>query len=369
MIEKKISPKRTHLFDKHVQLGARLVPFSGFEMPVQYQGINSEHLSVRENVGIFDVSHMGEFIFEGPEATKLLNFLATNDINKLPVGRVLYTLICKEDGSILDDAMAYRISEFKYMLVVNASNIEKDFEWVTSHNNFDCKLNNISEEMCLIALQGPNSKIVLEKLIPDKMKFLNIDPFEILEFEIDKKLVLISRTGYTGEDGYEIYCGKELVNLIWDLLLEYGKTIDITPCGLGARDTLRTEMKYSLYGNEIDESINPYEAGLGWVVKLNNSEFIGYEKLSKIRSEGVCRKLIGFEMIDRGIPRKGNRIFSNGIQIGFVTSGTMSPSLNKAIGIGYVSKEHSLLDSEFEVDIRGNYRRGNVVKTPFYVKS
>ena len=159
------------------------------------------------------------------------------------------------------------------------------------------------------------------------------------------------------------------MNLIWDLLLEYGNTLNISPCGLGARDTLRTEMKYSLYGNEIDESINPYEAGLGWVVKLNNSEFIGYEKLSKIRSEGVCRKLIGFEMIDRGIPRKGNRIFSNGIQIGFVTSGTMSPSLNKAIGIGYVSKEHSLLDSEFEVDIRGNYRRGNVVRTPFYVKS
>ena len=366
MIEKKISPKKTFLFDKHVEMGARLVPFSGFEMPVQYQGINSEHLSVRENVGIFDVSHMGEFIFEGPEATKMLNFLSTNDIEKLPIGGVLYTLICNEDGGILDDAMAYRIMENKYMLVVNASNIEKDFQWALSRNCFDCELNNISEEMCLIALQGPNSKIVLEKLIPRNNKFKNLDSFQLMECEIDKTTVLISRTGYTGEDGYEIYCGKKIVNMIWDLLMESGKTLGIMPCGLGSRDTLRTEMKYSLYGNEINESTNPFEAGLGWVVKLNSSDFIGHEKLSEIRSEGVCRKLIGFEMIDRGIPRKGNKIFFQEKEIGFVTSGTMSPSLNKAIGIGYVLKGSFSVDTEFEIDIRGSYRRGRVVKTPFY---
>tara|TARA_B100000686_G_scaffold181300_1_gene188252 strand:- start:4281 stop:5390 length:1110 start_codon:yes stop_codon:yes gene_type:complete len=368
LTEKRISTKKTHLHDKHIELGARLVPFAGFEMPVQYEGINSEHLSVRENVGIFDVSHMGEFFFEGPEATKMLNFLVTNDLEQLPIGRVLYTLICKEDGGILDDALAYKISESKYMLVVNASNIEKDFTWATSQNKFDCEIKNFSEEMCLIALQGPSSKIVLEKLFQNDLKLHNLKPFELMECEIDKKSILISRTGYTGEDGYEIYCGKNSVHLIWDLLLENGKFFGITPCGLGARDTLRTEMKYSLYGNEIDESTNPYEAGLGWVVKLKNSDFIGYKKLLKIHSEGVCRKLIGFEMIDRGIPRKGNKIFYNGMEIGFVTSGTMSPSLNKAIGIGYVSKENSLVNEEFEIDIRGSYRRGKIVRTPFYNK-
>tara|TARA_A100001037_G_C15154215_1_gene642703 strand:- start:12257 stop:13366 length:1110 start_codon:yes stop_codon:yes gene_type:complete len=368
LTEKRISPKKTHLYDKHVELGARLVPFSGFKMPVQYQGINSEHLSVRKNVGIFDVSHMGEFFFEGPEATKMLDFLVTNDIEQLPTGRVLYTLICKDDGGILDDALAYKISDSKYMLVVNASNIEKDFEWVTSKNQFDCEIRNFSGETCLIALQGPRSKNVLEKLFPNNVSLQNLKSFELMECEIDKKSVLISRTGYTGEDGYEIYCGENAVHLVWDLLLENGKQFGIAPCGLGARDTLRTEMKYSLYGNEIDESTNPYEAGLGWVVKLNNPDFVGYEKLLKIHSEGVCRKLVGFEMIDRGIPRKGNKIFHNGEEIGFVTSGTMSPSLNKAIGIGYVLKGNSLVGDELEIDIRGSYRRGNVVRTPFYNK-
>ncbi|MED5580261.1 MAG: glycine cleavage system aminomethyltransferase GcvT [Nitrospinota bacterium] len=369
MIEKQSSHKRTHLFDKHVGLGAKIVPFSGFEMPVQYSGIKSEHLTVRENVGIFDASHMGEFIFEGPESTKMLNFLVTNNIAKLPIGQVLYTLICKEDGGILDDVMAYRISENKYMLVVNASNIEKDFDWVSSHNCFDCELENVSEEMCLIALQGPNSEIVLEKLVPQNQNFSKLDSFQLIECEIDNASVLISRTGYTGEDGYEIYCRKNKVHLIWDQLLEFGKTFDIAPCGLGSRDTLRIEMKYSLYGNEIDELTNPYEAGLGWVVKLNHSDFIGHDKLSEIRSEGICRKLVGFEMIDRGIPRKGNKIFLRGKEIGYVTSGTMSPSLNLPIGIGYVSKENALEGGELEVDIRGSNRRGCIVKTPFYRKN
>jgi len=359
---------RTPLHEAHLQVGAKMIPFAGFEMPVQYRGVLEEHRSVRRAAGLFDISHMGEFEVEGPGATEFLQRLVTNNVKKLEVGNVLYSVMCREDGGIVDDLTIYRLGRERYMTVVNAANIEKDWEWMATRNEVDCTFRNISEETALIAPQGPAAEKILAELISGGGDLESISYYAAAEREVAGRKVLVSRTGYTGEDGFELYLAAEDAPYVWNSLLLTGAEHGLIPCGLGARDTLRTEMKFSLYGNDIDEKTNPLEAGLGWVVKFKVGDFIGYKRLAEIRELGIDRKLVGFELVDRGIPRRGARILIDGKSAGVVTSGTMSPTLGKAIGIGYVPISHAGEGSGFEVDIRGKLRAAMVVNTPFVRK-
>ncbi len=361
--------KNTPFTQKHIALGAKMAPFAGYNMPISYTGINDEHAAVRNNAGVFDVSHMGEFILKGENALDLIQGVTTNDASKLTNGKAQYSSLTNNSGGIVDDLIVYCIEENKvYMLVVNASNIEKDWNWITSHNTKNVEMHNISDKTCLLAIQGPNATKILQPLTDNDILNLKYYTFIKGRFAgVDN--VLISATGYTGAGGVEIYFEDkdDNANKIWDAIFNAGKDAGIKPIGLGARDTLRLEMGYCLYGNDIDDTTSPLEAGLGWITKLNkNSSFTAKEILENQKAEGIKRKLVGFEMIDRGIPRHDYLIKdAEGNIIGKVTSGTQSPSLNKAIGMGYVDIKYAHLDTEMFIDIRNNPVKAKVVKMPF----
>ena len=357
--------KNTALTQKHISLGAKMVPFAGYNMPVQYQGINAEHAVVRKDVGVFDVSHMGEFILKGQHALDLIQRVTSNDASKLYNGKVQYSCLPNEDGGIVDDLLVYRIDDQTYMLVVNASNIEKDWDWIQKHNTQGVEMHNISDKTSLLAIQGPKSADALQSLTDVDLASMEYYNFVKGRFAgIDN--VIISATGYTGAGGFEIYFDNDHADHIWDAIFEAGKAFDIKPIGLGARDTLRLEMGFCLYGNDIDDTTSPIEAGLGWITKFTK-KFTNSDSLLEQKENGIVRKLIGFEMIERGIPRHDYEITDNvGNVIGKVTSGTQSPSLQKAIGMGYVKKGLDKEGTEIFINIRNTKIKAKVVKFPFY---
>jgi len=366
---KMIAMKNTPFTKKHVALGAKMAEFAGYNMPISYTGINDEHAAVRNNAGIFDVSHMGEFILKGEHALDLIQRVTSNDASKLTNGKAQYSCLTNNEAGIVDDLIVYCIEENKvYMLVVNASNIEKDWDWISSHNTNNAEMHNVSDKTCLLAIQGPNACKILQPLT--ELDIMNLKYYTFVKGKfagVDN--VLISATGYTGSGGVEIYFEDkdDCAERIWNAIFEVGMPLGIKPIGLGARDTLRLEMGYCLYGNDIDDTTSPLEAGLGWITKLNKTtNFTAKEILEKQKAEGIKRKLVGFEMIDRGIPRHHYQITDkdNNV-IGYVTSGTQAPSLGKAIGLGYVTVEHAALDNEIFISIRNNAVKAKVVKFPF----
>ncbi|WP_224483188.1 glycine cleavage system aminomethyltransferase GcvT [Robertkochia aurantiaca] len=358
--------KHTALTQKHIELGAKMVPFAGYQMPVQYEGVNIEHETVREKLGVFDVSHMGEFLISGPRALDLIQKISSNDAEKLTVGRAQYSCMPNDKGGIVDDLIIYRIKDEEYLLVVNAANIEKDWNWIQQHNkDIKASIRDISEDYSLLAIQGPKAVEAMQSLTPVDLSEIKFYNFVVGEFA-GIPHVIISATGYTGSGGFEIYCKNTEVQQVWDKVLEAGKDFGIKPIGLAARDTLRLEMGYCLYGNDIDETTSPIEAGLGWITKFTK-DFVNSEALKKEKENGPERKLIAFEMTERGIPRKGYALLdSDGNEIGEVTSGTMSPSLGKGIGLGYVKTEFAGAGTQIKVKIRKNEIAAEIVKLPFY---
>jgi aminomethyltransferase len=357
--------KQTALTEKHIELGAKMAPFAGYNMPIQYKGLKHEHEVVRTGVGVFDVSHMGEFFIKGPKALDLIQKIGSNDVSKLVPGKAQYSCMPNEEGGIVDDLIIYMIQENEYLLVVNASNIEKDWNWISKHNSMGAEMVNKSDEYSLLAIQGPKAAEAMQSLTKTDLTNIKFYTFEIGDFAGCKD-VIISATGYTGSGGFEIYVQNKDAKEVWDKVLEAGKDFGIEPIGLGARDTLRLEMGYCLYGNDIDDTTSPLEAGLGWITKFTK-DFINSEALAKQKEEGVKRKLVAFELIDKGIPRKDYPIMDSEMNIiGRVTSGTMAPSLNKAIGLGYVAKDFSTLDTEIYIQIRNKSIKAKVVKLPFY---
>jgi aminomethyltransferase len=361
--------KRTALFDEHKKLGGRLIDFGGWELPVQYSGVAEEHLAVRNAVGLFDVSHMGEILVEGGDADRFLYHLVTNDVLRVQIGQAQYSPICRHDGGILDDLIIYRRAENRYLICVNASNTTRDFEWMkTVHHEgrFACRLENVSESWSQIAVQGPRSEKVLQGLTRASLAALK--PFRFIEDWIAGVPAILARTGYTGEDGFEVYLPWAEAPAAWRLMLEKGAAHGIKPCGLGARDTLRLEMKYPLYGQELTEETHPLEAGLGWAVKLEKSDFVGKDALVRFQAEGLKRRLVGLELREAGIPRTGYRVFdeTGNRDVGYVTSGTQSPSTKRSIGIAYVSEELSKIGSRLQVEIRSRKIPAEVVPTPFF---
>ena len=357
--------KKTALYEIHKALGAKLVPFAGYQMPVQYEGVNAEHLTVRKGVGVFDVSHMGEFLIEGPNALALIQSVASNDASVLSIGKAQYSCLPNNKGGIVDDLIIYRLEENAYLLVVNASNIEKDWQWISANNDVGAKLTNISDDYSLLAIQGPMAIEAMQILSSVDLKALKFYHFEISDFAGIQN-VIISATGYTGSGGFEIYCKNADVEQLWNQVFEAGAKYGIKPIGLAARDTLRLEMGYCLYGNDINETTSPIEAGLGWITKFTKS-FTNDYALSQQKANGVTRKLVGFELKDRGIPRQSYPIVdSNAVVIGSVTSGTMSPSLNKGIGMGYVRSDFSDVGTEIGIKIRKKIVLAKVIKLPFY---
>lgn len=355
----------TALTEKHISLGAKMVPFAGYNMPVQYEGINAEHAAVRKSVGVFDVSHMGEFILKGENALDLIQRVISNDASKLYDGKVMYAYLPNEDGGIVDDLLVYRIDEKTYMLVVNASNIEKDWNWIQKYNTKEVEMHNISDKTSLLAVQGPKAAEALQSLTDIDLASMEYYNFSKGTFA-GVENVVVSATGYTGAGGFELYCDNEHAETVWNAVFQAGADFNIKPIGLGARDTLRLEMGFCLYGNDIDDTTSPIEAGLGWVTKFTK-KFTNSEALLAQKEAGVKRKLIGFEMIDRGIPRHDYEIVDEaGNVIGKVTSGTQSPSLQKAIGMGYVAKEYAKEGGDIYILIRNNKIKAKVVKFPFY---
>ena len=345
-----------------------MAPFAGYNMPISYASINEEHQSVRRNAGVFDVSHMGEFMLKGERALDLIQRVTTNDASKLTAGKAQYSCLTNNQGGIVDDLLVYCIEENKvYMLVVNASNIEKDWNWITQHNDKDAEMHNISDATCLLAVQGPNATKILQPLT--EMDILNLKYYTFVKGKFaGVGNVLVSATGYTGAGGVEIYFEDKEGNAdkIWNAIFEAGAPQGLRPIGLAARDTLRLEMGYALYGNDIDDTTTPLEAGLGWITKFSKEDFTAKAILQKQKGEGIKRKLVGFEMIDKGIPRHGYEICDkDGNKLGYVTSGTQSPSLNKAIGMGYVQIEHSAFDSSIYIKVRDKLLQAKVVKIPF----
>jgi aminomethyltransferase len=361
-------PKRTPLHDEHIRLSAKMVEFAGWEMPIQYTGVMEEHRAVRNAAGIFDVSHMGRFEVTGAGATEYVQHLTTNDMSKLVDGMAQYSLLCNDRGTILDDIIVYRLTKERYLLVVNAINEAKDFNWCQRHAGANVTISDVTESEAMIAIQGPRAAKILQGLT-------DIDLASLPHFCFRTGTVagiancVLARTGYTGEDGFEIFVPSDSAIPVWRSIMERGKDQGLMPVGLGARDTLRMEMKYSLYEHEISEDINPLEAGLSWVVKLNAGDFIGRDALLAIKEKGLKRKLVGFQMIDNGIPRQGYHILVDGKPVGVVTSGTMSPSLNKPIGIGFVPADAASAGNKIYIDIRGRARLAEIVKTPFYKRS
>jgi aminomethyltransferase len=359
--------KSTPFTKKHIALGARMAEFAGYNMPISYTGINDEHATVRKNAGVFDVSHMGEFILKGENALDLIQRVTTNDVSKLSNGKAQYSCMTNNEGGIVDDLLIYCIEENKtYMIVVNASNIDKDWNWISNHNSKKVEMHNISDKTCLLAVQGPNATKILQPLT--EMDIMNLKYYTFVKGKfagVDN--VLVSATGYTGSGGVEIYFEdkEDSADKIWDAIFKAGSSSGLKPIGLGARDTLRLEMGYCLYGNDIDDTTSPLEAGLGWITKFNK-EFVSKELLQQQKENGVERKLIGFEMIDKGIPRHGYEIKDQGsANIGYVTSGTQSPSLNKAIGMGYVRVAFSSIDTPVYIKVRDKLLQAKIVKIPF----
>ena len=363
--------KKTPLHPEHKKLGARLIDFGGFEMPVQYKGIKQEHLAVRKHAGLFDVSHMGEFFVSGPNALQLIQKVTVNDASTLTPGKAQYSAMCYENGGIVDDLLVYQLDDDKYMLVVNASNIKKDFEWIESHNTMNADLKNRSDKIGLLALQGPNSISILNKLTEEDVSSIGFYRFEIGTIAGEENII-ISATGYTGEKGFELYVDTEKSDIrkIWKEILEAGNECYIEPAGLGARDTLRLEMGYPLYGNDITKETTPLEARMGWLTKIGKGDFIGKEKLREQKEKGISRKLMGFELQEeRKIPRSGYEIRDNyGSKIGFVTSGTHSISLNKGIGLGYLDADKAEESEKIFIKIRKDQVPAIVIKPPFINK-
>ena len=357
--------KNTPLSQVHTNLGAKMVPFAGYNMPVSYKGVNHEHEVVRNNVGVFDVSHMGEFLISGPHALDLIQRVSSNDASKLSIGQAQYSCLPNDNNGIVDDLLVYRIKEDTYLLVVNASNIDKDFEWISKHNTNNAVLRNLSDNYALLAIQGPKAVEAMQSLTSIDLAAIKYYHFEVADFAgIDH--VIISATGYTGSGGFEIYCKNTEVEQVWNKVLEAGANFSIEPIGLAARDTLRLEMGYCLYGNDIDDTTSPIEAGLGWVTKFNK-DFTNKAALQAQKENGVTKKLVGFEMVEKGIPRHDYDIVSpSGEVIGRVTSGTMAPSLNKAIGMGYVNTAFSKPGTKILIQIRKKQVTAKVVKMPFY---
>jgi len=363
--------KRTPLFDTHVALGARMTPFAGFEMPIQYSGIIDEHHAVRNSVGLFDVSHMGEVLVSGPGAFDFVQHLVSNDVARLSDGKALYTVMCTPEGGVVDDLLVYRLDELRYLLVINASNITEDYKWMMSHNSMGASLENVSDQYALIAVQGPRSFDVVQKITTESLD--NVGFYEFIELEPDTffscKSAILSHTGYTGERGIEIYCDSDRAPAIWNALMEAGAEYNIKPAGLGARHTLRLESGFCLYGNEWRLDTNPREAGLSWLTKLGTEDFVGRDALIKIKDSGPERRLVGFVSTERGIPRQGSEIQTeDGAVIGNVTSGSQSPILSKGIGLGYVLNrpEFTTPGTLLRVASRGRSFKAEVTKPPFH---
>ena len=357
--------KATPLLGLHKELGAKLVPFVGWNMPIQFAGVLSEHTCVRERVGLFDVSHMGEIEVEGKDAKKFLQFLLSNNVEKMFDGSILYSLMCYETGGVVDDLLAYRFSENHYFLCVNASNSDKDYDWIARHaSSFNVNIKNTSSETSQLALQGPDAKNVLQSLCD-----ISLDDLSYYNFRkgmVNNVESLISRTGYTGEDGFELYLSPEKVSEVFRSLMEQGRSYGVQPIGLGARDTLRIEMGYPLYGNEIDNNPTPLDAGLGWVIKFDKGEFLGRGSLFKQKEQGSPRrKLVGLKLLTRGVPRAHYQVFKNGEPVGEVTSGTFSPTLNTGVGLCYVSSEYSDIGNHLDVKIRDQLVATEVIQLPF----
>ncbi|NRT15502.1 aminomethyltransferase [Flavobacterium sp. 28A] len=359
--------KNTALTHIHESLGAKMLPFAGYNMPITYEGINAEHETVRKDVGVFDVSHMGEFLLSGPNALALIQKVTSNDASVLTVGRAQYSCLPNNDGGVVDDLIIYKMKEEEYLLVVNASNIEKDWNWISSHNDLGVDMKDLSEEYSLLAIQGPKAVEAMQALSSIDLSAIKYYHFEVADFAgIDN--VIISATGYTGSGGFEIYCKNSDAEVIWNKVFEAGAAFGIKPIGLAARDTLRLEMGFCLYGNDISDTTSPLEAGLGWITKFTK-EFTNSENLKKQKEAGVTRKLVAFEMQERAVPRHDYEIVdASGNVIGIVTSGTMSPSMNKGIGLGYVTMDNSALESDIYIRIRKKDVAAKVVKLPFYKK-
>ncbi len=359
--------KKTPLYPLYKEFGAKTIDFGGWDMPVQFSGIKEEHEAVRKNAGIFDVSHMGEIVVKGEKSLEFLQKMMTNDFSRLKVGGALYTAMCYENGGVVDDLLVYKLNEEEYFLVVNAANIEKDFDWLNEHASEGVEVEDVSDQYALIAIQGPKAQTILQEI----SKNADLNDIGFFKFRQDVDLdgahALVSRTGYTGEDGFEIYCHKDDAEKLWRALLEIGKDEGIVPCGLGARDTLRFEAALPLYGQELSPEITPLEAGIGFAVKLNKEDdFIGKEALKKQKEQGVDRKIAGVEMIDRGIPRTGYRVFSDNKEIGHVTSGTQSPTLKKNIGLVLIESNYIEDGNEVEIEVRKKRLKAKIIQTPFY---
>lgn len=354
--------KKTGFYNIHVSLGAKMVPFAGYMMPQQYTSIVEEHLAVRKSLGIFDVSHMGEITVRGPKALEFVQRITTNDASRLELFQAQYSAMCYPDGGIVDDLIVYR-RENEYLLVVNASNKDKDYQWMLENKMDGVEIVDESDHFSQLAVQGKNAEAALQKLTDVPLHEIKFYWFR--EGNLANVPMIISRTGYTGEPGFELYFDKKYSEQVWDAVMKAGKEFDIKPCGLGARDTLRLEKRYMLYGNDIDQTTNPLEAGLKFITKLEKGDFIGREALLKVQDEGLKRKLMGFVTDNPRIPRHGYKVFKEGKEIGYVTSGARSPILNKGIGLAYISVEHAKIGEIIDIDIRGQMIQAEIVKTPF----
>jgi aminomethyltransferase len=362
--------RRTSLFDEHVRSKGRMVPFAGWEMPVQYTGIVDEHKAVRSAAGLFDVSHMGELELRGPYAREVIDYLVTGDVKKLSDGQALYTCACNEGGFVLDDLIVYRASLDRFLIVCNASNRDKIRGIFNQAASNHCEFEDISDKTALIALQGPKAFDILAKAGGDAAELRSLKSFNFRDAIVANVRATVARTGYTGEDGVEIFCGWNDAPQLWRTLLELGQDSGLVPCGLGARDTLRLESRLSLYGNEIDETTNPLEAGLGWIVKLDKALFVGKEALAEVKNASAARKLVGFEVTGRGIARHGYPLLDASKNVvGTCTSGSPSPTLGKNIGLGYLPTAMTTIGTEFFVDCRGKAVEAVVVKAPFYKRA
>ena len=356
--------KKTALFDSHVKLGAKMVEFANFLMPIQYDGIKSEHLAVKHNLGVFDVSHMGEFFISGKGALELLQFCLSNDVSILRNGEAQYNALLNDSGGIVDDMILYKLSDEKFMLVVNASNIKKDWDYLLSKNTYGANMENVSDQYSLLSIQGPKTLQSIQELTPHDLSTISYYNFVVTEFA-GQKNIIVSNTGYTGCGGFEIYCKSHQLIEVWNKIMLVGKNYNIKPIGLAARDTLRLEMGFCLYGNELSDDITPIEAGLTWITKFSK-KFNGYNILKEQKENGVKKKLIGFELIEKGIPRKDYEIYDEDqIKIGRVTSGTMSPSLGKAIGLGFVDNSYAKTNTIIYINIRNNLIKALIIKPPF----
>ncbi len=361
--------KKTDLYHRHNELGGKIIDFAGYLLPVQYEGIIKEHEVVRNAAGLFDVSHMGEVNVKGEEAIGFVQNLITNDIAMLKENEIVYTTMCYEDGGVVDDLLVYKINNNFFYLVINASNTEKDYAWmVKNSNNFNVELENISESVSQVALQGPKAQEILQKLTVIDLNDIKFYNFK-LDVSVNGMECLVSRTGYTGEDGFEIYCKNKDVVAIWDAILKAGAEFGIKPAGLGCRDTLRFEAALPLYGNELSKDVTPLEAGLGFCVKLDKQNFVGKDALANQKAEGLKRKTIGFEMIDRGIPRHGYEVMADGKLIGFVTTGYAAPTVNKNIGLALIDADYSKLDTEINIVIRNKEVKAKVISKKFLNKN